>query len=439
MHGTPHEADTMSNTRDENQRRVEGDLPDDTDPFVDSEVVGAPLGALKPIADMAREGLERADARKRGEEEPVPVPWKEYAGIIGGGLWPGMHVLVGGTGAGKTTFAVQIGIAAASKGCPVAYVGLELDEPQIGLRMVAETGWSKLYLGKHGPGQRAEAKSRLERMADWPLYGVMGDPSGWPASKLEGIAASLRAEAERRANGTPPKPGLIVLDFLQLVGNEAADKRTELRERIGRAAYTARQVARKHNVAVVLVSSAARDKYAALAGGCAGAGLVTKRTKDGKPCGVIYRPDELVGTGKESGEIEYAADSVTVLVKMPNAYGAPVVLCCVPKLRYGQARWTPMVFEDQRFRPVDVGLVAKLPPTDEEAEVSDVPDTARRCQGCGKVYDEVRMFCPACDCPVMDADSLPMPPPKSKRKPKAEADKGKASDPAVSKLIRGDD
>ena len=420
----------MSNTRDENQRRVEGDLPDDTDPFVDSEVVGNPLEVLKPIADMAREGLERADARRNGDEQPVPVPWPEYAGIIGGGLWPGMHVLVGGTGAGKTTFAVQIGMAAASKGCPVAYVGLELDEPQIGLRMVAETGWSRLYLGKHGPEQRAEAQARLDSMANWPLYGVMGDPSGWPASKLEGIAASLRAEAERRADGKPPKPGLIVLDFLQLVGNEAADKRTELRERIGRAAYTARQVARKHNVAVVLVSSAARDKYAALARGCEAAGLVTRKNKLGQPFGVVYRPDELVGTGKESGEIEYAADSVTVLVKMPNAYGAPVVLCCVPKLRYGQARWTPMAFEDQRFKPVGFGLVTKLPTTDDDEASEAVPDKARRCQGCGKVYDEVRMFCPACDCPVMDADTLPDPPPKAKRKAKAEADKGKDNDAA---------
>lgn len=421
--------------RDVNERRQSGDLGDDTDFAAGKSRVGAdgnPLEVLKPIADMAREGLERADARRNGDEQPVPVPWPEYAGIIGGGLWPGMHVLVGGTGAGKTTFAVQIGMAAASKGCPVAYVGLELDEPQIGLRMVAETGWSRLYLGQHSDKHRAEAQQMLKRMKDWPLYGVMGDPSGWPASKLEGIAASLRAEAERRADGKPPKPGLIVLDFLQLVGNEAADKRTELRERIGRAAYTARQVARKHNVAVVLVSSAARDKYSALAGGCAGAGLATKRTKDGKPCGVIYRPDELVGTGKESGEIEYAADSVTVLVKMPNAYGAPVVLCCVPKLRYGQARWTPMVFEDQRFRPVDFGLVAKLPPTDDGAEASDVPDTARRCQNpnCGKAFDDVRMFCPLCDFPVMGADTLPDPPPKAKRKAKAEADKGKDNDAA---------
>ena len=306
----------------------------------------------RPIAKLALEGLRRAEARKNKDELPVPVPWPEYATIMGGGLWPGMHVLVAGTGAGKTTFATQIAITAAEAGCPTAYVGLELDEAQVGLRMVAEqakVGWSKLYLGKHSEDQLSRAQAAAELMTNWPLYAVMGNPSGWPASKLETIAAWLAEDSKHRAGANKPRPGLIVLDFLQLIGAEGKEDRTELRERIGRAAYTARQASRAHNVAVVLVSSIARNNYQSIASGAAEAGL--RPEKNGEPA-FMFNPDAIVGLGKESGEIEYAADSVTVLIRSPNEKKQPVVLCAVPKLRYGRPSWFPTNFDGLRFNAI---------------------------------------------------------------------------------------
>lgn len=353
----------------------------------------------KNIGTLALAAIVRARARWNKTEAPVPVPWEAYANIIGGGLWPGMHVLVGGTGSGKTTWTTQIAVAAAEQGFPVAYVGLELDEMQIGLRMVAERNWSKLYLGKCSEAQMEQAEQRARLMETWSLVGEMGDPSGWPASRLESLAKRLQSESKARTpkKDMAPKPGLIVLDFLQLVGDEVGDHRADLRERIGKAAYRARQVAREYNVAIVLVSSTARANYDALAKGAKASGLAIRRNSKGE-YGILYNPDNLIGTGKESGEIEYAADSLTVLVKLPNEYGAPIVLCCVPKLRYGPPRWFPMAFEDQNFRPLPFDIVNTFSPKDDEGKALDLAsvDDTCKCSHCGHEHDTPRITCAAC-------------------------------------------
>lgn len=109
MHGTPHEADTMSNTRDENQRRVEGDLPDDTDPFVDSEAVGKPSVLSGLWLTLEEAGVNIADA---------PPARKWLLKIRDDGALPlgKAGVLAAGGGTGKTMALVQLALAVATGG-----------------------------------------------------------------------------------------------------------------------------------------------------------------------------------------------------------------------------------------------------------------------------------------------------------------------------------
>jgi hypothetical protein len=129
--------------------------------------------------------------------------------------------------------------------------------------------------------------------------------------------------------------------------------RQDLRERIGRAAYMARDVARRFGACVLLVSSVAREAYTKVNGleALELAGL--DADMDGST--VVERfmrsPDSIVGLGKESGEIEYAADSVTVAVGLPREHRAlyrPVVFA-TPKLRAGRPGWCALRFNGQRF------------------------------------------------------------------------------------------
>jgi replicative DNA helicase len=331
--------------KDQNDRLREGTLPHD--PAIDTELMPDPDAPRPPrsIRELLGPALALAKARRDGKVKPIPVPWREYANALAGGLWPGMHVLVAGTGAGKTAFALQEALEAAKARHPVCYVGLELDEPQIALRLLAEharMSWSKLYLGQSDKIEQAEAKaSELEEL---PFYVETGPPGGWPASHLSTIAEGLRA--------AHPNAGtlLLVVDFLQLVGDETGQSKRELRERIGRAAYQAREVARRYDAAVLLVSSAARDNYKTLCSECKDAHLGTVKTTVGQRR-TIFNPDVLVGLGKESGEIEYAADSVTVLVRWPQPLdnGDRCILVAIPKLRYGPPTWVAFAFDGHRF------------------------------------------------------------------------------------------
>jgi len=317
----------------------------------DAVVLEPPPDALagKRIGDFADEAVRRMLARSAGTEKPLPVPWPALADALAGGMWPGAHVLVGNTGAGKTQFALELALAAARAGNPVIYIGLELDRMQVISRLVAldagasvETNgerhrlaWSDLYTGKLAEEQAGAIFERhLPRLAALPLYLEHAPPHGWRHDQLGGIAEAMRQRHPEPSPGA--LPGLVVLDFLQLV---SGDER-ELRERISRAAYACRAAANNHNLAVLMLSSTSRENYTKLDG--------EDRPGQGNPA-------RLVGAGKESGDLEFAADSCMVLVREPWASDKPpsggtTVHLAVAKLRAGTTSWQAFRFDGNRFR-----------------------------------------------------------------------------------------
>lgn len=315
--------------------------------FEDREVPNPNEKTLRPIGSLFDDALRRAQARADGTEKPIPVPWPSVAAQLGGGFWPGAHVLVSGTGVGKSTFALQVAMHAAKQGHAVGYVGLELDDLQIALRVLAEEAkgrWSKLYTGQAGPRDIEDAKKAAETLRALPLFVEVGNPQGWPASELATMAKALRERC-------PDKPPMIVLDFLQLVGDEPeAARRTELRERIGGAAYVARSVAREHDVVVLLVSSTARQNYDLTSGKALKGAIAIRGDRR-----AMFNPDDFVGLGKESGEVEFSADSVSVLVRSPvnttqaETSEASSLVLLTAKGRATGAAWCAFTFNGYRF------------------------------------------------------------------------------------------
>ena len=303
---------------------------------------GKRLGAVLPGA------VEQLRRRATGEEKPIPLPnWRNFAETMGGGLWPGLHVLTGGTGTGKSQFALQLALQAAQGGVPTLYVGLELDDLGLVARLLcmaagdgAGIWWSSLYTGKGG-GVQSDAKLRQldsaysAELSRLPLYlDTDQGPHGWAYDQIGPAVEQLRA-AHPEANG---RPVLLVVDFLQLLGGEGNE---DVRERIGKAAYQARQAARKHNAAILVLSSTARANYGTLGG------LVLNGKGEPKTM-----PAELVGMGKESGDIEYAADSALVIARATgelddkgNVYGDDdgAVWIAAAKLRAGSGKWCRLV------------------------------------------------------------------------------------------------
>ena len=148
---------------------------------------------------------------------------------------------------------------------------------------------------------------------------------------------------------------LVVLDFLQLVASRE-DAREDLRERIGRAAYAGRAVAREYGAAVLMLSSTSRENYFILSGE---AKTNAARKKADAPI-VEYplgtgNPGRLVGLGKESGDIEFATDAALVLGQEPRKDGelttcwlAVAKMRARPEWAKGKG-WAKLWFDGGRF------------------------------------------------------------------------------------------
>jgi replicative DNA helicase len=304
-------------------------------------------------------------ARIDGTDAPVSTPWPAVNTRLGGGLWPGMHVIVGGTGTGKSQWALQVCMEAAAAGVPVLVLSLELDSLGVFARgasfltgtMAHEDGsalpqvkWSAFYTGGRSTTEAKTDRDRarvrealpyvLPAMKALPFHWFEAPPHGLAHTEIHELAKDLRALHP----GHDGKPIIMVVDFLQLVAG--TDPREDTITRVSRAAYACRAVARGLGAVVLVLSSTSRESGKAARIGA----RESPNEAPGRP--PAY---DLVGLGKESGDVEFSADSVMVLCPetwpegtAPLKGGRPVHLA-VAKLRAGEPGWCEMRFNGSRF------------------------------------------------------------------------------------------
>src|SRR5262245_32082547 len=77
------------------------------------------LPTLRSAVDLIASTSSLIARISSGAEAPVPTGFGQLDAQLDGGLWPGVHVLVGGTGGGKTQLAMQSALSVATAGIPV--------------------------------------------------------------------------------------------------------------------------------------------------------------------------------------------------------------------------------------------------------------------------------------------------------------------------------
>lgn len=326
---------------------------------------GAPSSAPAhlSIADALTAAWSNIEARAAGKLAPVPLPIASWAKILGGGFHPGVHLLVGPTKSGKSTLASQVALHAAQQGHPVGLCPIELGEEQATVRLLgelAEVPWSALMTGTLDLSevQRRTLMHSAEALARLPIT-IEAMVGPWPASNLRPLAAKLAKQAEEHAGRTP----LVIVDFLQLAAAEEGD-RSDLRQTIGKAAYELHFAARNLGCAVLAISSTARAFYTLL-GGVEGA--MKQAGVRLRADGSVDYGDAIVGVGKESGELEYSATSLNVLMRVPGA-GKGRMALVVPAQRFGPSGWVPVTLDGWRIdSPLDDREL-----TEQRAEVAEV-------------------------------------------------------------------
>ena len=320
------------------QERLAQALYDDTTPAatlatlleeealqVQSALRATAAGRLQWASELLPEVLADAAARRRHWEETgtplqgLPTGISRLDDLLNG-LHEGLHLLGGPPGMGKTTLAWQIAMHVARE-TPVLFVTFEHAPANLIVKaLCAQAGINPQEV------QRGRADlAALRRCA------TAWQPVAQRLALLDGTSrltvAQVRAQALQAMHRHQAARCLVLVDYLQLWAKVAEDLRGgfQVRERVEMLGGALRELAMRLRSPVVALASQNR-----------GAG----NYGNGKGSAAL---DSL----KESGDLEYAADTVLFLVEAPERQALPparAVDLILAKNRHGDVGKVALIF-----------------------------------------------------------------------------------------------
>ena len=244
--------------------------------------------AYKPLNDFLIEAFNEAKevCEAGGVAAGVPTGYPSLDRMLMG-LREGQLVIIGARPAvGKTSFALNLALNAASEGYTVAFFSLEMSGKEIAQRFIcahAQVSMSNFRTGKISPqewaniGQAAEDLSRLDILID--------DTPGITVTEIRTKARRMLHNKEK---------AIIILDYLQLVSPPAGRRAESRTVEVSEMSRALKIMAKELAVPVISLSQLSR--------------AVESRT--GK------RPQ--LSDLRESGSIEQDADIVMFLDRSSN-------------------------------------------------------------------------------------------------------------------------
>jgi len=215
--------------------------------------------------------------------------------ILGGGLEPQrLMILLGAPGGGKTTLANQIAVHAADSGRPVFYVTSE-DIPfnllAKTLARQSQTNYTAMMKGYED--QRARIEQALKTYQESKAATQLRYLDATMGTSLSTIRERAAAHFEQFKEGGN---GILVIDYLQ---------------RVARALSAYRDGRQDLRLAVTAISEELRGMATGL--DCCVLALAAQHRASGYGAGNGAAKNALA-SGKESGDIEYTADTVMAIV-----------------------------------------------------------------------------------------------------------------------------
>lgn len=224
------------------------------------------LAAAKALVGDVAERAHTEPARRIGEAVPAWIDDMEARasnkvarglktglwgldGLLGGGLKPGkLYIFCARPKQGKSSLAAQVAGRAAHQGVPAFYASMEMTQPEILERVVAQIDVpGKLLTSPNSktPWDRVAVAGSMVQA--WPLH--VHD-----ARKQTTFSIAAGARATKKAEG---RLGLIVVDYLTLMQFPGND-RTKRYQQIGDATKELRQIAGELHVPVVCLAQLKR-------------------------------------------------------------------------------------------------------------------------------------------------------------------------------------
>ncbi len=164
-------------------------------------------------------------------------------------------VLCGRPGSGKSALAMQAAIHAATSGVPTLCFHLEMSREQVGARALsaeARVDGTAVRTGMLTGDDWIRISKNASRLSDSKLW--LDDSQGQGLAAITAKATRWRASA---CSGNADKPGLVVVDFLQLVSGARAPGKTREQE-VGEISRGLKGLAKQLRCPVLAVASLSR-------------------------------------------------------------------------------------------------------------------------------------------------------------------------------------
>lgn len=205
--------------------------------------------------------------------------------ILGGLKRKKLYIVAGRSGMGKTQLSVFCAYQALKAGMPVVFFSAEMDRDELMTRILAcDSGVDSKVIEEDSVASDSDCQKLIqsfERLWDVPLY--LDDTTG------ANLTTNYIRSGIRRATALYGKPGLVILDYLQLLGDDggSSNRVTEL----DRIANGCKNVAKDFDVPFMALAQ-------------------INRAADNQ---TNKRP--VISQLRESGAIEQAADVVLLLYR----------------------------------------------------------------------------------------------------------------------------
>lgn len=180
----------------------------------------------------------------------IPTGLRDIDDLLGGGLLKsGLYFLAARPGMGKTTTALCIADRVASRGCPVLFVSLEMDDEQISAKRIARisdaNGTRILMQGSLTAEEYEKIAQAGETIRKTPLY-------------LNNRATATVAQIEDMARKIPGL-ALIVIDYFGKIMPEAQKRWVSRVEYTTEICGAVKNLARKFKIPVLLLAQLNRE------------------------------------------------------------------------------------------------------------------------------------------------------------------------------------
>lgn len=244
----------------------------------------SPLGAL---SDMDRKRKMKA----------MPMPWPEFEDRCK--LYPGEMMGVSGpTGGGKTSFAIQMARHVIGAGFPALWLPLELDPPQVNIRIVANESETQMYRIRDEWALESISQRLLQLNDRWRYVDFIHG-GGWER-QLE--ALRLAVQMAKRVYGVAP---FWVIDYVGKLARGGTA--SETRGLLANAIEWLRQMTIDEECFGCILSQTSRGNNAVLSGKVD-----------------LESATDAIGVSAETGELEHAV-AVNVGLNVFKLDDAPVL------------------------------------------------------------------------------------------------------------------